>query len=374
MGLIRVNSNNGEYKISIERDNLLSDLGEHLKLNPVNKIYLITDENVESLYGDAIQEISKLSSEFYKYTIKPGESSKSPAELINIWEDMATKGITRSDAVVAFGGGVVGDLAGFVAASYLRGVRFIQLPTTLLSQVDSSVGGKVAVDLKGGKNLAGAFYSPELVVIDTTVLTTLTARTLSDGMAEVLKYGFIDNPKIFELSSNIYESMKRQGEKFVETIGSGADLSSNTHQLFKELITECCSIKAEVVENDETEKGRRAILNFGHTIGHAIEAKGGYEVFTHGEAISIGMIHSLRLGKILEITEGDYEELLTSLLYKWKLPTQCDYKSDDLMKYIFNDKKAAKGGVKFVFISRPGEAVLEKVSFEVIENYMKQAF
>lgn len=258
------------YPIIIE-DNLLDRIDEEIqKVFKGNKVFILTDENVNKFYGDRIS--SKLLEAGYdvrSLALPAGEETKSFFTLPEVYNALLDFNLTRSDLIITLGGGVIGDLGGFVASTYLRGVSFVQIPTSLLAQVDSSVGGKVAVDLEKGKNLVGSFYHPRLVLIDPLVLKTLEKRFLIDGMAEVIKYGCIKDNTLFEYLNNT------DVIEVINNIGT--------------IIHRCCDIKREVVEKDEKDTGERMLLNFGHTIGHAIEQYYNYSKYTHGESVAIGM-------------------------------------------------------------------------------------
>jgi 3-dehydroquinate synthase len=247
--------------------------------------------------------------------------------------------------VIALGGGVPGDIAGFVAATYLRGLPFIQVPTTLLAQVDSSVGGKVGVDHAGGKNLIGAFHQPRAVLIETSTLQTLDSRQIKAGLAEIIKHGIIRDKKLFSyIESNL------------------DDILAVDEALYQELIPWNCSIKARVVEEDETEQGVRAILNFGHTIGHAIEAMTGYGDYLHGEAVAIGMIMEARLGAALGITPVEVVSAIENLLRKAKYPlARPQQDAATLIESMFRDKKVQKGKLRFIFPTQIGEVMIQSI-------------
>ena len=259
-------------------------------------------------------------------------------------------GLTRTDAVVALGGGVVGDLAGFAAATILRGVDFIQIPTTLLAQVDSSVGGKVAVDLDAGKNLAGCFWQPKLVVMDPETLTTLPDATFADGMAEVVKYGCIADKAFFD---------------FLSAHPTREALMANIEYV----LYTCCDIKRSVVEKDERDTGKRMILNFGHTIGHAFELAGHYEKWTHGQAVAAGMCVAAKLGVKLGVTPADVPERLEGLLEALGLPTAISCDGETYAAAIGHDKKGAGEDITMIFLRKMGEALPTKMKKDaVLEN------
>lgn len=246
--------------------------------------------------------------------------------------------LTRTDAVIALGGGVVGDLAGFAAATVLRGVDYIQIPTTLLAQVDSSVGGKVAIDLHAGKNLAGAFWQPKGVLIDPEVLTTLTDRTFSDGMAEVIKYGCIRDRAFFDKLA----------------AWGGRD---GVMEHIEEVIHTCCDIKRKVVLNDERDTGERMVLNFGHTIGHAFELAGHYETWTHGQGVAAGMCVAARLGEQMGITPAGTTETIQNILKEYQLPLTIPCPWDTLVEAVGLDKKNAGSDIRLIVLEELGKAV-----------------
>lgn len=339
---------------------------KQLKLGP--SCAVITDDRVEPLYAKPTIDSLKASGfNVTLITIPAGEKSKNLRLVQNCYDQLAQARLERNSFVLALGGGVVGDLAGFVAATYLRGVDFVQVPTTLLSQVDSSVGGKVGVNLKAGKNLVGAFYQPRLVLCDLDTLQTLPPREFKAGLAEVIKYGIIDDARLFKKLESEMERILNQDPKVLGSI-----------------IAKCCQIKAKVVGADEKESGLRATLNYGHTIGHAIEAITRYGTFLHGEAISIGQIAAGVLSHALcQFPEKDMERI-RALFEKAKLPTSLRFTAtqrEKLMKAMQLDKKVSNGKVKFVLASRIGSvspghvvpndmihAVLEQIGLESSES------
>ena len=275
------------YKIEIERG-LLPHIGEKIrKLTKAQKIAVITDNHVQAIYGDKIRE-SLQQGDFHVRIIEmpAGEENKNIHVLEGVYNELCDFNLSRDDAIVTFSGGVPGDLGGFAAASYMRGVPFFQVPTTILAQIDSSVGGKVAIDLPGGKNLAGAFYQPKGVFIDPDLLDTLPTRYVHDGLAEALKYGCIGDPELFEL---------------LENIGSEEDLRNH----MEEIILRSVLQKKKFVEEDRYDNGSRQMLNFGHTIGHAIERYFNYSTYTHGEGVAIGMCLLTEQTERLGITEEE---------------------------------------------------------------------
>ncbi|MDE6766751.1 MAG: 3-dehydroquinate synthase, partial [Eubacterium sp.] len=319
---------------------LLARAGELIKNTLLgNKITLISDTNVYPIYGDGIKvQLEEQGYEVFTYIFPAGESSKTTSTVVDMVEFMADKGLTRTDGVVALGGGVCGDMAGFAAAIYLRGIKFVQIPTTLLSQVDSSVGGKTGVDLPQGKNLCGAFHQPELVIIDPNVLDTLTPHFFSDGMGEVIKYGCIKSKPLFDRLTN------ENAEDFIE-----------------DMIFECVDIKRQVVENDEKEHGERALLNFGHTCGHAIEKLWNFETVSHGEAVGIGMVMISRVGENMGITEQGTADKITALLEKYNLKTEDTHSTADIVGAMSADKKRTGKGIKFAMLSCIGDSFIRPV-------------
>jgi len=342
MQRVKVELGDRSYEILIGRD-LLSEIGPRCKkLNLGARCAIITDSNVASHYGKQTQRLLQDSGfEATLITIPAGEKSKSLKYVGECYDAMAKHRLERKSFVVALGGGVVGDLAGFVAASYLRGIPFVQVPTTVLAQVDSSVGGKTGINLKAGKNLVGAFYQPKLVLCDLATLDTLPMRELRSGLAEIIKYGIIYDAAFF-----------RRLEQQIE-----AALNRDPAVLAK-IIARCCAIKAEVVSQDETETGLRAILNFGHTIGHAIEAISGYGKYLHGEAISIGQVCAARLSeKILGLPAADSERIRV-LFELAGLPTKVRFNAAQKQKLLAAmklDKKVSQGEIKFVLARQIGQ-------------------
>ncbi|CAN5535948.1 3-dehydroquinate synthase [soil metagenome] len=293
--------------------------------------FVITDTNVEKSWHQLLPSTAK------RLALPPGEQTKSLIWFDRACQWLAEEGADRHSTIVAFGGGVIGDLVGFVAASYMRGVKYIQIPTTLLAQVDSSVGGKVAVDIPQGKNLVGAFYPPELVAVDPYTLATLSARQFRNGMAEVCKYGFILDPTLAtKLANNVIN-------------GRSNDLES--------IISRCIELKKDCVEHDEFETtGLRAKLNFGHTIGHALEQMTGYKSYLHGEAVAIGMVAESKLGEMLGVTLPGTTESVIATLKLQGLPVTSEHltMTDELMASMKRDKKARSGSIAFSLLTEMG--------------------
>jgi 3-dehydroquinate synthase len=333
----------GSYDVVVEPRSLASlaeRLAEHC---PAHRYALITDSHVEPLYGRATAEALRAAGlEAELLTFAAGEANKTRETWAELSDQMLAAGFGRDAAVVALGGGVVGDVAGFVAATYMRGVPVVQVPTTLLAMVDASVGGKTGVDTPAGKNLVGAFHPPRLVVIDPEVLGTLPAAELRAGLAEAVKHGAIADAAHLDW-------IEAHAERLL-----AADV-----EVLAELIDHSVRIKADFVARDERESGPRKMLNFGHTIGHAVEAATGYGVL-HGEAIAIGMLAEARLGERLGITEPGTADRLKSLLGRLGLPTElpAGVAAEDVVGWTRSDKKARAGHVEYALIRRLGEAAV----------------
>lgn len=306
------------------------------------KVFILTDENVGKIYLETfLKGFESTAIKVHYFVVPAGESSKSLSKCEEIYEVMIQKGITRKDLVITLGGGVVGDLGGFVASTYLRGVDFIQIPTTLLSQVDSSVGGKVGVNLASGKNLVGSFYHPKAVYIDIDVLNTLEDKEFKSGMAEVIKYGLIKDKNLFSLlESNDLSSIK-------SVIG--------------EVIKRCIEIKAEVVAADEKESYIRMILNFGHTFGHAVEKAGDFSKYTHGEAVGIGMALIVKGLLAKKLVDTSVYTRTLKVLNAYGLNIIHPYDHDALIEYVQSDKKKIEDFIQVVLLKSIGECYIEKV-------------
>ena len=313
------------------------------------RVLLLTDDTVEALYADGVTN-SLLASGFHvvRHVVPHGEASKSAANLIAVLEKMASEHLTRSDLLVALGGGVVGDLGGFSAAVYQRGIRFVQIPTTLLAMVDASVGGKTAIDLEAGKNLAGAFHQPSLVICDADCLDTLPPEIFADGMAEVIKYAFIRDRVL-------YDRLQAQS-------GEAADMI--------ETIRLCVEDKRVLVEEDETDKGARQLLNLGHTVGHAIEACSDFAI-SHGSAVAMGMVIITRAAEKLGICQKGTLDALVALLEKYHLPTSCPFSTEQLYAIALSDKKRAGGTITLVVPYGVADSRLVTVPVDALESYIR---
>lgn len=349
MRSLRVSIPGKEYDILIEK-NLRKDFSKYIKeVFAGNRIVVITDTNIEAIYCNELKEQLELANYEVKFiAIKAGEKSKNFSSLLPIYNELLDFRLTRSDLIIAFGGGVVGDLAGFVASTFLRGIDFIQIPTSLLAQVDSSVGGKVAVDLDRGKNLVGSFYHPKRVLIDTDILNTLDEKYFNDGLGEVIKYGLIKDKDLFSK----LESFKDKKE-----------LKEN----IDEIIFSCCDIKRQVVENDEKDKGKRMLLNFGHTLGHAIENFYNYETFSHGEAVGIGMYQISLISEKIGLTNKGVAFKIKSILEKYNLPVSADVENNKLIEAIRLDKKNINDSLNIILLKDIGESFIYKTDYKFFE-------
>ncbi len=355
---VQVSLGNRSYAIKIASGLLKQLGGECARLKFGDRCAIITDTNTGKNFAKpAYDSLAKAGFFPTLITIPAGEKSKSLKCAQYCYDQLAAQRLERKSFIVALGGGVVGDMAGFVAATYLRGIPFVQIPTTLLAQVDSSVGGKTGVNLKAGKNLVGAFFQPRLVLCDLDALKTLPEREFRAGLAEIIKYGIIYDSKLFaRLERDLPKILKRDSETL------------------SPIIARCCEIKAEVVSQDETESGLRAILNFGHTIGHGIENSFGYGKFLHGEAISIGQVVAAKLSqKVLGLPKCDVERI-ENLFQRAGLPTQIALNSAQRQKLFTAmklDKKVADGEIKFVLARKIGKVVWgQKVSTALIEEVL----
>lgn len=339
MEKIYVNTGSRPYYIYIIENNwepLITALSSCVKSR---KFFVICDENVYPLYYPTLDKLlTKHEYEHNVVVIPPGESSKSLECANYLYTEALNAHLDRQSTIIALGGGVVGDISGFIAATYMRGIGFIQIPTTLLAQIDSSIGGKVAVNHPAAKNIIGSFYQPNLVYINVNTLNTLPKREFVGGMAELIKYGYIWDIEFLNWI-----------EKNIDSI-----LSLNTNTLIH-AIRRACEIKSHIVERDEKEEGLRVILNFGHTIGHAIEAATNYKTYIHGEAIALGMVYEVKLANRLGLIEKNYVYRLIQLLEKCSLPTKLSgIDSSLLIDKMSLDKKNRGGNIIFILPTGAG--------------------
>lgn len=334
--IIPVKTSTGEYDIYLERGSL-KKAGEYLNLN--RRTFIVTDSGVPEDYAKTVAEQSKSP---VIVTVKEGEPSKCFDTYKYLLSEMVKNGFTRSDCVVAVGGGVVGDMAGFAAASYMRGIDFYNIPTTVLSQVDSSVGGKVAIDFEGYKNLVGAFYPPKAVIIDSDTLKTLPERQISNGLAESVKMSLTSDKELFR----IFEE---------EDIRDNIDT----------VIERSLKIKRDVVEKDEKEGGLRKILNFGHTLAHAIESENDMQNLYHGECVALGMI---------PMCSSAVRERLIPVLKKLNLPTSNDFDTEKIISAMRHDKKLMGDDITVIFVPEVGKYEMREVPFDTFAKEIKESF
>lgn len=341
---IHVNASR-KYDILIGRG-LLNEIGTIIRPIIGNcRLAILTDSNVDELYGERLTTL--LDAAGYaadKFVVPAGEESKCADNLLEFLNFLAECKLTRSDAVIAFGGGVIGDMAGLSASLYLRGVKYIQIPTTLLAAVDSSVGGKTAIDIPAGKNLVGAFYQPSLVCCDTSLMDTLTPEVYRDGCAEVIKYGAILNKELFEELKNIPFNREK-------------------------VVTRCVEIKRDVVEKDEFDNGLRGLLNFGHTFGHAIEKISNFTV-SHGSAVAKGMVIASQMAPLCGL--GDFTSQITFILKLYGFDITCEYSADELFDTILSDKKRRGGNITVVLPKDIGNCVLITLTVDELYNKLKE--
>ena len=333
--IIPLNLNEQSYEIVVEKG-ALDKIGSLINLN--RKVLILTDSGVPTEYSNKVLDAS---SSGYIFVIPQGEESKGIENYKLILEKMVELGFTRTDCVVAVGGGVCGDLGGFVASTYMRGIDFYNIPTTLLSQVDSSIGGKCAIDFCGVKNIVGSFYQPKKVVIDPLTLKTLDKRQISAGLCEAIKMACTCDKDLFELIEE----------------------ATNLEEILDDVIIGSLKIKGDVVEKDPKEKGLRKVLNFGHTVGHAIES---YEkTLLHGECVSLGM---------LPMCDQNVRERLVKVLEKYALPTKYNSSPKELIEYIARDKKAKGENITVIYVSEIGSFEMKDIKVSEIEEYITRGF
>ena len=338
------------YSVLIEHG-LLSRTGEQcLSLFPAGtRVMVISDSNVFPLYGETVMDsLRRAGYEVYSCVFPAGEQSKLLSTVETFYRALGENGFTRSDFIVALGGGVTGDMAGFAAATFLRGIDFVQIPTTLLAQVDSSVGGKTGVDLPFGKNLVGAFHQPRLVLIDPDTLSTLPPHFFADGMGEVIKYGCIRRPALF---------------KYL--------MEEDAREHLEEVIYECVDCKRQIVEADALDKGERMILNFGHTLGHALEKLHGFSGLSHGEAVGIGMVLISKAAERAGLTAPGASGKIVTLLERYHLPTETDRNMDELAKATALDKKSAGKNLRLILLHDIGDAYIYTLPQEELKGFLQ---
>ena len=337
------------------RDGLIDDCGKYVsKFMLPCKILIISDVNVSKLYIKRVKiSFMRFNFRVSTFIIKPGESFKSLKTINEIYDFLSANFVSRSDIIVGLGGGVITDISGFVAATYNRGVNLINIPTTLLAQVDAAIGGKNGINLKDGKNLVGTFYQPNMILIDPTTLNTLNKDEWKSGIAEIIKYGCIKDKELFEMLENqdIY------------------DIISN--EIINKVIYKSVKDKKFFIEKDEFDLSIRKMLNFGHTIGHALEKLCNYETLSHGEAISIGMNIITKISEKMSLTERGTAKKICLLCKKYYLPTDYDISFDKILEVILRDKKIFNDEINFILLERIGDSFIYKIPCKDIINFFK---
>lgn len=339
MKTLKVEAKSATYDILIKKG-ILKSCAQYIA--PVvrgKKLMIVTDTNVAPLYLDTVKGAFE-GTDFAvsSFVFDAGEQNKNLSTVASIYDALSKEGFTRQDCIIALGGGVCGDISGFVAATYMRGIDFVQIPTTLLSQVDSSVGGKTGVDTSHGKNLVGAFYQPKLVLIDPNTLDTLTEHYFADGMGEVIKYGCIKSSQLFDMLSRV-----------------------NIKENIEDIILECLKIKRDVVNEDERESGLRMILNFGHTLGHSIEKLSNFTL-SHGECVAKGMVLITKASEKSELAPSGTADKIAALCDKCGLSTDIPYSLDDIAENAKGDKKGSGDTLNLVLIKEIGKSFIHPIS------------
>lgn len=336
------------YDILIERG-LLRRAGELVRgVTNAGTVMLVSDDSVWPLYGETVQKsLAAAGFSVCRFVFPHGESSKCAKTYLALLDALCENQLTRADAALALGGGVVGDLTGFAASTYLRGIGFIQIPTTLLAMVDSSVGGKTAIDLPAGKNLAGTFYQPWLVLCDPDCLDSLPDEIFRDGCAEVIKYAVLGNAPFFE-------ELNR----------------TPPHAQLEHIIETCVRMKRDIVAQDEFDRGQRQLLNLGHTFGHGIEACSGFSV-SHGSAVAIGMAMIVRSAAQLDLCTAGTRDAVLALLRQYGLPTDCTYPAERMLGTILHDKKASGGSMNLIVPTAVGSCAIRKTQACEIPDWLR---
>ena len=329
------------YTVTVERGAIdrAGSIVQGLK-KPGTKLMLISDSNVMPLYGQRVEDSLKAAGfPVFRFTFPAGEENKQLSTIMDMYQALAENGFTRTDMVVTLGGGVTGDMGGFAAATFLRGMDFVQIPTSLVSQADASVGGKTGVDLPFGKNLVGAFHQPIAVITDSDALSTLPRRYFNDGLGEVIKHGCIADPVLFQ------------------ALEQGAALDD-----LEQVVGRSIAIKRDFVEADTQDTGCRMILNFGHTCGHALEKLHGFRGLSHGEAVGIGMVLACRAGEKLGITEPGTGARIAAVLGQYGLPVGTEFTMERIVEATALDKKSDGESLRFIFIKTIGESFIQPIS------------
>ena len=335
------------YNIIIGKD-ILKELPEKIReVTKAKTVVIITDDHVDKLYGNRVRQILETDAfHVLKFVFPHGETNKTMATICNILEFLAENNVTRSDLIIALGGGIVGDVSGYAASSYLRGIDFIGVPTTFLAAIDSSVGGKTGVNLKSGKNLAGAFYQPKLVLCDTDTFATLPKENFKEGVAEAIKYGVICDKALF------------------------TSISKNDNWKMEDVIERCVSIKAEIVSEDEFDRGKRQLLNFGHTIGHAVEKSTNFQI-THGNGVSIGMALIAKISDNLSWTKEKTYPQIAACLENNGLPIDTEIETEQLLSAMLKDKKRTGDTIHLVIPEEIGKCVLKSIEVSRLKEVLQ---
>jgi 3-dehydroquinate synthase len=357
--VIAVNLPQNPYAIAIAPGSL-KQLGSHIsQLDLGKKVLLVSNPEIFNYYGEiVVNSLQSAGFQVFKHTIPAGETYKTLDSIARVYDTALESYLERSSTLIALGGGVIGDMTGFAAATWLRGINFVQVPTSLLAMVDAAIGGKTGVNHPQGKNLIGAFYQPRLVLIDPQVLQTLPVREFRAGMAEVIKYGIIWDADLFTQLEN------------AERLD---DISYISEELLQTILTRSCQAKADVVSQDEKESGLRAILNYGHTIGHAIESLTGYSLINHGEAVAIGMVAAAKMATELKLWSLSEETRQNNLIQKAGLPTEIPNRIniDEITETLKTDKKVKSGKVRFILPTQIGTVTItDRVASDLIEQVL----
>ena len=344
-------SGNTPYKILIDAE-ILKTSGKYIReVTSAKKALIVSDSNVFPLYGDVVKKsLEENGFEVFSHIFSAGEASKTLNTVSDMIKAMCENELSRNDIIIALGGGVTGDMAGFASAIYLRGIDFIQIPTTLLAMVDSSVGGKTGCDLSFGKNLIGAFHNPKLVLIDPNTIKTLPTRYKNDGVGEIIKYAFIKSESLYNTLTSC----------------------ENIDNILTDVIYACVDIKREVVEKDFTEKGDRMLLNFGHTLGHAIEKYENYEGLAHGEAVGVGMLYITKASEKTGDTEAGTSEKIEKLLNKFSLPTKFSSNVKDLVDIMLYDKKRRGDKLNLVLVTKVGDSFTKSMPIAELKGFFAE--
>ncbi len=365
MKKVKVELGKRSYDIII-KSGLLNNVAEYLSnINLGEKVFIITDKNVSPLYLAQIERgLEKFTNKIFEIIVEPGEQLKSFVNLAKISNFILEHQPERNSTIIALGGGVIGDLSGFIASILLRGINFIQIPTTLLAQVDSSVGGKTAINTNYGKNLIGSFYQPKLVLIDPDTLLSLSDREYYCGYVEALKYGLIDQ-------ADFYDFLEKNKEK----------IKNRNLDILSEIIVTCCTAKARIVAEDEQEKGKRALLNLGHTFAHSLEKETGYsELLKHGEAVALGIILALQLSlKLCYCPQSDLDKVSKHFQY-FNIKTHIkqiehNWKKDNIIKNMYGDKKVINNHLIFILLNGIGKSFISRnINDKIINNFINGIF